>query len=142
MRLMLAIRSSNVFILACLLSAFPFLTSGCSGTKTVSENVESAIQHLKLKSGDTVKVITINRERYFLEITSIGQKELLGTTLNWDGASAEPGTSIAIDYSDLALIQQEYLSTGETTGFVASITVIGAMVAAVAIGAPPVMVPP
>jgi hypothetical protein len=125
------------------LVALPFLAIGCTSTTTVSEDVTSGVHKLKLKAGDTVKVVTTNRERFFLKITFIQQDGFKGTTLEWEGATAALDDMVYIDYSNLALIQEEHFSVGATAGAVATVTLIGAMVAAVSVGvAPAVMGPP
>lgn len=115
---------------------------GCTSTQTVSENVESGARNLKLKAGDTVKVVTINRERFFLKITSIEQSGFRGISLPWSGSSAPPEQSVFINYSNLALIQEEHFSAGKTAGAVATVTIVGAIVAAVAVGWAPAAMPP
>ena len=118
------------------------LATGCTSTKTVSEDVERGVHELKLKAGDTIKVVTINRERYFLKINLIQRHGFEGTTLQWKDSKTSPDEVIFVDYSDLALIQEEHFSSGATAGAVATITIVGAMVAAVAVGGPVVMPPP
>jgi len=117
---------------------------GCTSTRTVSENVESGARELKLKAGDTVKIITVNRERLFVEISCIDHTGFHGATLAWSGSSAPPEQTVFIEYSKLALIQEEHFSSGQTAGAVATITILGAMVAAVVVGgtAPATMPPP
>lgn len=129
---------STVIIAACLINI------GCTSTRTVADDVESGARELKLKAGDTVKVITVNRDRLFVEISHIDQTGFYGTTLTWSGSSTAPGQTVFIEYSKLALIQEEHFSAGQTVGAVATITILGAMVAAVAVGgtAPATMPPP
>jgi hypothetical protein len=115
---------------------------GCTSTTTVSKNVETGARDLKLKAGDTVRVVTNSRERFLLEITQIDQTGFHGKTLPWSGSSTPPDQSVFIDYSKLALIQEEQFSAGQTAGAVATVTIVGAMVAAVAVGGPVVMPPP
>jgi hypothetical protein len=118
------------------------MTSGCTSTQTVSDDVEQGARKLKLMAGDTVKIVSINRERFFLKITLIDPTGFQGTTLPWSGSSAPPDQMVFINYSNLALIQEEHFSAGATAGAVATVTIVGAMVAAVAVGAAPVVMPP
>ena len=129
---------SKVIIAACLINL------GCTSTRTVSKDVESGARELNLKAGDTVKVITVNRESLFVEINHIYRTGFQGTTLAWSGSSVPADQSVSIGYSELALIQEEHFSTGQTVGAVATITILGAIVAAVAVGgtAPATMPPP
>jgi hypothetical protein len=125
-----------------LLLAIALLTAGCTSTRTISENVETGVHKLKLKAGVTVRIVTINRERLFLEITQIQGQGFKARDLDWRGKKTTSGDIVFIEYSDLALIQEEHFSSAGTAGVVASITLIGAMVAAVSVGVPPVMPPP
>lgn len=130
--------TSSLIILAGLVNI------GCTSTQTVSENVAAGARELKLEAGDTVKVITSDRERFFVEITSINQTGFHGKTLSWSGSSAPPGDPVFIEYSRLALIQEEHFSTGQTVGAVVTVTILGAVVAAAAVGgvSPATMPPP
>jgi len=122
--------------------ALGLINFGCTSTQTVSKDVEMGARKLLLKAGDTVKVVSIHRERFFLKITLIDQVGFYGTTLPWSGSTAPPEHSVFVEYSDLALIQEEHFSSGKTAGAVATITIVGAMVAAVAVGAAPVIMAP
>jgi hypothetical protein len=129
-------------IIITLILSFGLMTSGCTSTQTVSDDVEQGARKLKLMAGDTVKIVSINRERFFLKITLVDPTGFQGTTLPWSGSSALPDQMVFINYSNLALIQEEHFSAGATAGAVATVTIVGAMVAAVAVGAAPVVIPP
>jgi 16S rRNA U1498 N3-methylase RsmE len=116
------------------------LASGCSTTRTVTDDVESGVSELRLKAGDKINVVTIKRERFRLEIVAIREQGMEAKTLRWDDSSAAPGKIIFIPYSDLAMIQIERLSRWKTAGAVATVTAVGAIVALIAVG--PVIFPP
>ena len=118
------------------------LLAGCSSTKTVTDNVEGAATELELKTGDTIRLVTRQRERMFLEITHVGEEGLRGRTLDWEKSRTMPGVEVFVAYSDLALVQEERFSKARTAGAVATVTIVGALVAAVAVGPAPVMIPP
>ncbi len=115
------------------------LIAGCSTIRTDSGDMTHGSSEIKLTAGDRIKIITRQRERFMLDITGIQPEGLRGESVQWDASGVPGGLEFFVAYRDLALIQVEKPSALKTAGLVASVTVIGAMVAAIAVGPAPVM---
>lgn len=115
--------------------------TGCSTTRTASGDIASESQTLELKNGDKIRVVTSQRERFKMVITKVQREGLAGKTLNWEGSDVTPDQEIYLPYSDLAFIQIDTLSPLKTAGLVASVTIIGGLIAAVAAAPVAVVVP-
>lgn len=114
--------------------------SACTTTKTASGDIEKSPQRLELRAGDEIRVITNRRERFKLRITQVKPDGLTGITLNWKASKTPPDLKIELSYSDLAFIQIDKSSPAKTAGLMASVALIGGMVAAVT--AAPIVVMP
>ncbi len=126
---------SSVFLLLGTLAA-------CTSTKTASMDVDpAAATKLELSSGDQILVITSYRERFMLEIEGVHEDRLSGRTLEWGGAEVPVDQPVEVPYDELAFVQVVRPNPAATVGLVASVSLIGALVAAVSV-VPPVMVMP
>jgi hypothetical protein len=115
--------------------------TGCTTTRTASRNVGNEIQKLELKTGDEIKLITSRRERFKMLITEIKPEGLTGKTMSWEASEVAPNQDVYVAYSDLAFIQLDRPSPAKTVGLVASVTLVGALVAAIAVAPVPLVVP-
>lgn len=114
--------------------------SACTTTKTASGDMDKAPQKLELRADDEIRVITNRRERFRLRVTQIKTEGLTGITLKWKASKTPPNHTIHLSYNDLAFIQIDKSSPAKTAGLMASIALIGGMVAAVT--AAPIVVMP
>jgi hypothetical protein len=115
--------------------------TGCTTTRTASRNAGSEIQKLELKTGDEIKLITSRRERFKMLITEIRPEGLTGKTMSWEASEVAPNQDVYVAYSDLAFIQLDRPSPAKTVGLVASVTLVGALVAAIVVAPAPLVVP-
>ena len=113
--------------------------NACTTKKTASGDEIKGKQTLELKSGDEIRVITTTRERLALVITEITPDSLEGRTLQWDASRAFEDQVVSLPYDELAFVQLEKSSPGKTAGLVASITILGAMIAAITVGPAPIV---
>jgi len=105
--------------------------SACTSTKTASGDIAKESRKLELKAGDEIRVISSHRERFKMRITEIKTGSLTGETVEWKASKTPPGHQIQISYSELAFVQIDKPSPAKTAGLVASVALIGGMVAAI-----------
>jgi hypothetical protein len=137
-------RSSSTLtraVLCWLLMAALTQVTGCTTTRTASTNVGSEIQKLELKTGDEIKLITSRRERFKMLITEVKTEGLTGKTISWEASEVAPNQDVYVVYSDLTFIQLDRPSPAKTVGLVANVTIVGALVAAIAVAPVPLVVP-
>jgi len=125
--------------LAAMLTVSTFTLPGCASTRTASGDEINDTKTLVLHTGDEIRLITCQRQRFKLRITSISEDGLSGETLPWPASHVAQGLEVTVAYSDLAFVQRDKASPLLTAGLVAGVTMIGAMIAAVAVGPAPVM---
>jgi len=125
--------------LATMLTVATFTLPGCASTKTASGDQINDTKTLVLHTGDEIRLITCQRQRFKLRITSISEDGLSGKTLPWPASNVAPGQEVTVAYLELAFVQRDKASPLLTAGLVAGVTMIGAMIAAVTVGPAPVM---
>lgn len=84
------------------------VTMACSPMQSMVTGTNPGNITLKLKPGDVVKAVTIDRERFRLQLTDIREGELIGESLQWEPSSASPGDMVVIVKDDLAVIMEEH----------------------------------
>jgi hypothetical protein len=135
-----ASRAERVVLWGLLLLALSQCT-GCVSTRTASGDVTNESQEMELKGGDEIRVITSRRERFKLIITEVQKAGLAGRTVSWGASDVAPNEKIFLCYRDIAFIQIDTPSPLATVGLVASVTVLGGLIAAIAASPAPVMMP-
>jgi len=89
-----------------------------------------------------IKLITLDRQRFRIEILDIEPDVMRGRVMKSSQSSLSPGSEVTVAYADLALVQVDRFSRWRTAGAVASVAVIGAMIALAAGGVSPTIAAP
>jgi hypothetical protein len=111
---------------------------GCTTMRGTAPQSGEAPTRLELHRGDTVRVLTMYRERHAFELTDKSPTGLIGRTVRLSREDKEPaGTLIEVPFSDLALVEVRRVDWASTAGvplvvlFVAGAVVLGTAGAAV-----------
>ncbi len=114
--------------------------SACTSTKAVSPVDSAEPTELRLKAGDSIRVVTKQRERMSFEITEIRASELTGVTVKPASHETLPvGQDVIVPYADIALVEVRRFSALRT----AAVPVLVVLTAGgIALAATPVMVGP
>lgn len=129
-------------LVALLVLSLISLGPGCSSTRTVVDDPEAGVRRLELRAGDVIKLITLDRQRFRIEILEIEPDVMRGRVMKSSQSSLSPGSEVTVAYADLALVQVDRFSRWRTAGAVASVAVIGAMIALAAGGVSPTIAAP
>ena len=100
-------------------------------------------KELHLKAGDSVRIVTRNRERMSLKITEIRPTALAGVTLKpAKHETLAEGQRVVVQYGDLALVEVRRFSAARTVGLpVLVVSMVGLLVIATHPVIPPGMPP-
>jgi len=110
----------------------------CTGPRAVSPVDSDKPTELRLRAGDSIRVVTRQRERMSLEITEIRATELAGVTVKPGKRETLPaGHDVVVPYADLALVEVRRFSAART---VAAPFVVILLAAGIALQTMPVMV--
>ena len=114
--------------------------SACTATKAVSPVDSAEPTELRLKAGDSIRVVTKQRERMSFEITAIRASEMAGVTVKPASHETLPlGQDVVVHYADIALVEVRRFSALRT----AAVPVLVVLMAgSIALGATPVIVAP
>lgn len=137
---MTSTRMKYTVIFASILALLVQITA-CTSTRTASVDIASESKKLDLHAGDEISVITTRRERFKMVVTEIHLDGLDGKTLHWHASKVSADKDVHIHYGDLAFVQLDRVSPARTAGMVASVTLVGAMVAAIVVAPVPLVVP-
>lgn len=113
----------------------------CTTTRTASGDMTEESPKLELQAGDEIRVITSRRERFSMIITEVKPEGLDGKTVAWDASKVAPDQAVFLRYDDLAFIQLDRPSPAKTAGLVASVTLVGALIGAIAVAPVPIVMP-
>lgn len=112
----------------------------CTAPKAVSPADSSEPTELRLKAGDSIRIVTRQRERMSLEISEIRSTELTGVTVKPAAHETLPaGRDIVVPYADIALVEVRRFSALRT----AAMPILVVLVAGgIALETMPIMVGP
>jgi hypothetical protein len=115
-----------------------FLLSACTSPQVATPR-DGAPTELRLKAGDTIRVVTKHRERFSFEITDVGATELSGLTVKPRKPETRPkGERVVVPYADLALVEVRRVSLARTAAPIAIVLVSAGLVMATG-SVPPTM---
>jgi len=114
--------------------------SACTAQRAVSPVESGEPTELRLRAGDSIRIVTKQRERMSLEITEIRPAELAGVSLKPAAHETLPaGRDVVVPYADIALVEVRRFSAART----AAAPVLVVLVAAgIALSTMPVMAGP
>lgn len=106
-------RPTRVHALAALCAVL--LPTACVSPRAVAPVGDSEPVELRLQAGDSIRIVTKERERLSLMITEIRPAALAGVTLEPAKLESVPeGRTVVVPYADLALIEVDRFSTVRT----------------------------
>ena len=121
---------------------FPLLLAmaACTASRSVAPVTGGKPLEIRLQAGDTIRIVTRDRERLSLEITDIRETELAGRTVK-PGAheTTPPGRAVVLPYADLALVEVRQFSAMRSAAVPAVVLLVAA---GIALEAVPVMPAP
>ncbi|MBV6424837.1 MAG: hypothetical protein NAOJABEB_02651 [Steroidobacteraceae bacterium] len=87
----------------------------CTTPRAVAPSGAATPAELRLKVGDSIRIVTKHRERMSLEISGFRETELVGvTTKPAAHETLAEGTPVVVPYGDLALVQVRRISAART----------------------------
>lgn len=102
----------------------------CTGPRALAPVDESAPTELRLKAGDSIRIVTKQRQRLSIEIVEIRPTELAGVTLKPAPHETLPkGSNVVVPYADLALVEVRRFSAKRTAALPFLIVVVAAGIA-------------
>jgi hypothetical protein len=114
--------------------------SACTAPRAVSPVDGGEPTELRLKAGDSIRIVTRQRERMSFEITEIRPSELAGVTTEPAPHETLPaGRDVVVPYGDIALVEVKRFSAVRT---VAGPVLIILLASGIALATTPVMVGP
>ena len=114
--------------------------SACTATRAVSPVDSTQPTELRLKAGDSIRVVTKQRERMSLEITEIRAAEMAGVTVKPASHETLPvGQDVVVPYADIALVEVRRFSALRTAAVPVLIVLTAGSIALIST---PVMVGP
>lgn len=117
--------------------------SACTAPRAVAPVTSGEPTELRLKAGDSIRVVTRDRERLSLEITAIRPTELAGVTLKPAKHETRPeGQAVVVPYEDLAFVVVRRFSAGRTAAAVPVAVLLVAAGMVIEAGGFPVVPPP
>lgn len=85
--------------------ALALVFSACTASRAVIPGADGKPEEVRLKAGDSIRVVTKNRDRLSFEITEVRPTELAGVTLKPQAHETRPqGEPVVVPYDDLAFI--------------------------------------
>lgn len=114
--------------------------AACTAPRSVAPVAGEKPTEIRLQAGDTIRVVTRDRERLSLEITEIGETALAGRTVKPGAHETTPaGREVTLPYADLALVEVRQFSAMRSAAVPAVVLLVAAGIALEAI---PVMPAP
>jgi len=114
--------------------------SACTGHRAVSPVDNGEPTELRLRAGDSIRVVTKQRERMSLRITEIRPTELAGVTVKPAAHEALPkGRDVMVPYADIALVEVRRFSAARTA---AGSVLVVLTAAGIALDTMPIMMGP
>lgn len=130
---------------ALIVLAVTFALISCTASRAIAPAGAGTNEpkELHLKAGDSVRIVTRNRERMSLKITEIRPTALAGVTLKpAKHETLAKGQSVVVQYDDLALVEVRRFSAARTVGLpVLVVSMVGLLVIATHPVIPPGMPP-
>jgi hypothetical protein len=112
----------------------------CTAPRAVSPVNSGEPTELRLKAGDSIRIVTRQRERMSFEITEIRPTELAGVTTKPAHHETLPaGRDVVVPYGDIALVVVNRFSAART---VAGPMLVILLASGIALSTVPVMVAP
>ena len=112
----------------------------CTAPRAVSPVDGGEPTELRLKAGDSIRIVTRQRERMSFEITEIRPTELAGVTTKPAPHETLPaGRDVVVPYGDIALVEVKRFSAART---VAGPVLVILLASGIALATMPVMVGP
>ncbi len=104
--------------------------SACTSPRAVSPVEGGETTELRLQAGDSVRIVTKQRERMSFEITEIRETELAGVTVKPAKHETLPaGQAVVVPYADIALIEVKRFSAARTAAAPVLVVLVAAGIA-------------
>ncbi|MGH8196857.1 MAG: hypothetical protein ACRETI_01680 [Steroidobacteraceae bacterium] len=104
--------------------------SACTSQRTVSPVDSGEPTELRLRAGDSIRIVTKQRERISLEITEIRPTELAGVSVKPAAHETLPaGRDVVVPYADIALVEVRRFSAVRTVAAPVLVVLVAAGIA-------------
>ena len=103
---------------------------GCTASRAVSPVDSGKPVELRLQAGDTIRVVTKDRERMSLKISEIRETELAGVTVKPAPHETVPADQrVVVPYADLALVEVRHFSAARSLAVPGLVLLVAAGIA-------------
>lgn len=114
------------------------LLSGCT-TQSFAPTTDAGTLELKIKAGDEIRVVTLQRERLSFEVSEVRGDRFVGVTVEPNRKELRPaGESVEVPFDELAMLEVTRFDSKEA-GLAAAAAIVTVSAFAVVIGAMPVV---
>lgn len=114
------------------------LLGGCT-TQSFAPTTDAGTLELKIKAGDEIRVVTLQRERLSFEVTEVRGDRFVGVTVEPNRKELRPaGEPVEVPFDELAMLEVTRFDSKEA-GLAAAAAIVTVSAFAVVIGAMPVV---